>query len=137
MSVMTSAPLSPPATLTSADPTRVLVVDDELPVRKVTRLMLERAGHAVEEAGDASAAVDRVRAAFRPFDVVLLDVTLPDRSGTDLVRELRILAPGSRVVLTSGRMEADYPAHGADGYLPKPFSNDQLLRAVRAVIGAV
>lgn len=136
MPVMTSAPLSPPATLTATNSTRVLVVDDEQSVRKVTRMMLERIGYAVEEAGDASAAVARVRAAFRPFDVVLLDVTLPDRAGTDLVRDLRTIAPGSRVVLTSGRMEADYPAHGADAYLPKPFSNDQLLRTVRAVIGA-
>ena len=72
-----------------------------------------------------------------PFAVVLLDVTLPDRAGTELVPELRTLVPASRVVLTSGKGEEDFPDHGADGYLPKPFTKEQLLAAVRAVMRAV
>ena len=69
--------------------------------------------------------------------MVLLDVSLPDRAGTDLIPELRSLVPDARVVLTSGRAEEDVPGHGADGFLPKPFSRDQLLAAVRTVLGAV
>ncbi|QJW94212.1 response regulator [Frigoriglobus tundricola] len=111
---------------------RVLVVDDEPAVRMVSRLMLEGAGYAVTEVGDAAAAVERVAKTDRPFMVVLLDVTLPDRSGTELLAELRYSTPRSRVVLTSGKPEEDVPDHGADSYLPKPFTRDQLLAAVRS-----
>jgi CheY-like chemotaxis protein len=111
---------------------RVLVVDDEPTVRTVARLMLEGAGFSVTEVGDAASAVARLRADERPFAVILLDVTLPDRHGPDAIPDLRAVAPQSRVVLTSGKMEEDVPDHGADGYLPKPFSRDQLLKAVRA-----
>jgi DNA-binding response OmpR family regulator len=111
----------------------VLVVDDEPTIRTVARLMLERSGYAVEEAGDAAAAVDRVRAAEIPFAAILLDVTLPGRSGIDVLPDLRGAAPRSPVVLTSGKPEEDVAGHGADGYLPKPFTKEQLLAAVRAV----
>ena len=113
---------------------RVLVVDDEPSVRLVTRLMLERAGHAAEEAGDAADAVARLTAGPPPA-VVVLDVTLPDCAGTDLIPELRRLVPGVRIVLTSGLLEEAVFGHGADIYLPKPFTKEQLLAAVRAVLG--
>lgn len=130
-----NAPPSTPPPLTGAGPARALVVDDEPTVRMVARLMIERAGFAVEEAPDAAGALERVRATAVPFALVLLDVTLPDRAGTELVPELRTHAPGARVVLTSGKGEEDFPNHGADGYLPKPFTKEQLLAAVRAVLG--
>lgn len=112
---------------------RVLVVDDEPVVRSVARVMLERAGFAVEEAGGAEEALDRVRSAPAPFAAVLLDYTLPDRAGTDVLPELHRLSPGVRVVLTSGRPEEELPAHGADAYLAKPFTREQLVAAVRAL----
>jgi two-component system cell cycle response regulator CtrA len=108
-------------------------VDDEPAVRMVSRLMLEGAGYAVTEVGDAAAALARVGSADRPFVVILLDVTLPDRAGPDLIHDLRDASPLSRVVLTSGKPEEDVPDHGADGYLPKPFTRDQLLATVRVV----
>ncbi len=112
---------------------RVLVVDDEPSIRTVARLMLERAGYAVVEAANAAEAVSQATLAERPFTVVVLDFTLPDRSGTDLLPELRRLVSRARIVLTSGRPEDDFPNHGADGYLAKPFSRDHLVAAVRAV----
>ncbi|MBN9118537.1 MAG: response regulator [Planctomycetes bacterium] len=133
MPAMPNAPPVTPQPSTGAQQPRVLVVDDEPTVRMVARLMLERTGYVVEEAGDAAAAVARVRAAVRSFAVVLLDVTLPDRAGTELLPDLRNHAPGARVVLTSGKPEEEFPDHGADGYLPKPFTKEQLLAAVRAV----
>jgi two-component system cell cycle response regulator CtrA len=130
--VPNAPPDSPPP---PTEPNRVLVVDDEPTVRMVARLMLERAGFVIEEAGDAAAALARLRTTASPFAVVLLDVTLPDRVGTELVPELRNLAP-SRVILSSGKGEEDFPNHGADGYLPKPFTREQLLAVVRKVLGA-
>lgn len=120
----------PPAT--SAD--RVLVVDDEAVIRTLARMMLERSGFAVDEAGTAASAVARVQGSPSSFDVVVLDYTLPDRRGTDVIPELRRVAPHVRIVLTSGRLEEDMPGHGADGYLGKPFSKDQLVAAIRAAL---
>lgn len=115
---------------------RVLIVDDEPAVRTVARLMLEGVGYAVTEVEDAAGAIACTRAADRPFAVILLDVTLPDRAGPTVIPELRHTAPYSRVLLTSGLIEAEVPDHGADGYLPKPYSRDQLLAAVRALAAA-
>ena len=110
---------------------RVLVVDDEPSIRMIANLLLERAGYAVEEAGDAADALRRAEVADRPFAVVLLDVSLPDRNGVELISDLRALIPGAGLVLMSGRAEDELPNHGADGYLSKPFSRDQLVAAVR------
>ncbi|HEY1186066.1 MAG TPA: response regulator [Gemmata sp.] len=114
---------------------RVLVVDDEPSIRMIARVMLERAGYAVEEVGDAAGTVQRAGAGGCRFEVVLLDVSLPDRTGVELMAELRTLAPRTRVVLMSGRSEEDVPGHGADGYLAKPFTRDQLITTVRTVTG--
>ncbi|AWM36014.1 Virulence factors putative positive transcription regulator BvgA [Gemmata obscuriglobus] len=113
---------------------RVLVVDDEPSIRMIARVMLERAGFLVDAVGDAADAVRRVGLADRPFSVALLDVSLPDRSGVELMSELRALAPHVKFVLMSGRPEEDLPRHGADGYLAKPFLRDQLVAAVRAAM---
>ncbi len=112
---------------------RVLVVDDEPGIRTIARLMLERAGYVVEEAATAAEAIRVAATAECPFAVVLIDVSLPDRSGIEALPDLRLITARSRIVLTSGRSEEDHPDHGADGYLPKPFSLDQLLAMVRAV----
>jgi CheY-like chemotaxis protein len=111
-----------------------LVVDDESIVRSVVRLMLELGGFAVEEAGNAAEALERLKSG--PFAIVLLDYTLPDRSGADLLPELRTAAPGARVILTSGRPEADLAPHQADGYLAKPFAREQLVAAVEKVLAS-
>lgn len=121
-----------PLPSTFAPRPRVLVVDDEPLIRAVARLMLERAGYAVDEAADADEAVRLAAVTERPFAVVVLDVTLPGRSGLDVLADLRACDSRACVVLTSGRGEEDLPGHGADGFLPKPFTRDQLVAAVRA-----
>lgn len=112
---------------------RVMVVDDEPSIRMIAKLLLERAGYAVEEVGDAADALRRAATGERAFAVLLVDVSLPDRNGVELIPELRTLLPRVGIVLMSGRAEDEVPNHGADGYLPKPFTRDQLVAAVRAV----
>jgi CheY-like chemotaxis protein len=131
-----TSPLSPVTPLPATTPVRpsVLVVDDEAAIRMIARFILDAAGYAVVEAGTAAEALLRIFTTDRAFAVVLLDFTLPDRNGTDLLPELRSATPRSQVVLTSGRAEEDVPGHGADGYLPKPFSREQLLTAIRRVL---
>jgi CheY-like chemotaxis protein len=120
----------PPTVVTKP---RVLIVDDEPAVRQVARLMLELDGYAVTESATAEDALERVREAERRFVVILLDVTLPDRSGTDLIPDLWAATPRSNIVLTSGKPVDDGATEfGADGYLPKPFTRAQLVGAIRA-----
>lgn len=113
---------------------RVLVVDDEPSIRMIAKIFLERAGYVAEDVGDAAEALRRAATGERAFAVLLVDVSLPDRNGVELLPELRALAPRAGVVLMSGRAEDEVPDHGADGYLCKPFTRDQLIAAVRAVV---
>lgn len=113
----------------------VLVIDDEPTVRMVARAMLERAGFAVEEAANGESGLAALAAAEQPFLAVLLDVSLPDRTGPDLIPQIRALAPDTPVVLSSGRAEEDVPAHGADTFLAKPFNRERLVNALRAATG--
>ena len=131
------APSAPPSSTRAFAQPRVLVVDDEPTVRMIARIMLERDGYVVEEAADAATAIAQVQAAESLFDVVLIDLTLPDRRGTALVPELRVLTAQSRIVLTSGRPEEDVPNHGADAYLPKPYAREQLLAVIGSVVASV
>ncbi len=114
----------------------VLVIDDEPTVRAVARVMLERSGFAVEEAADGETGLAALLAAPRPFLAVLLDVSLPDRSGPDLIPQIRALAPDTPVVLSSGRSAEDLLGHGADTFLAKPFTRDRLMAALRYATGA-
>ena len=125
-----------PLPVTLVPRTCVLVVDDEPSIRMMARLMLERAGYVAVEAADADEALRRLQESGRPVKVVVLDVSLPDRSGVEVIPDLRTLAPRTRVILTSGHAEEDFPGHGADAYLPKPFRNEELVAAVRAVTAA-
>ena len=75
-----------------------------------------------------------IRAAARPFDLILLDRTLPDGEGTALIPLIRRNAPGTRVLVVSGLGEMDASSVGADGYLPKPFTKSSLLIAVQLAL---
>jgi NtrC-family two-component system response regulator AlgB len=115
---------------------RTLVIDDEESIRRMLRLCLESAGHAVQLASTADAGLDAARRS--PPDLVLLDLRLGDRSGLDVLRALRQEAPGARVVLMTAYATIDSAVEamrlGAIDYLPKPFTPDQLLHTVQRVL---
>jgi CheY-like chemotaxis protein len=115
---------------------RVLVADDELDIRSLARLLLELAGHDVIEAGDGDAALS-ILAGDDAVDVMLLDLRLPGRDGWQVLGELRgsgRLDAGLRVIVFSAQIDpADYARaekEGVAGYLPKPFSEEDLLASV-------
>src|SRR5262245_11783161 len=129
-------PVTAPTSPTSAPPSTVLVVDDEPVIRKIARMSLAGAGFTVAEAGDAAVAVAAVRSAAKPFDLVLLDLTLPDADGKTVIPEIRSHAPTTRVLVVSGLGEMDPAAFGADGFLAKPFTKSSLLLAVQQALAA-
>jgi DNA-binding NarL/FixJ family response regulator len=120
-----------------AGPTRVLLVDDHAIMRSALRQVLERAG-GIEVVGAAGSAEDAFRALpdLAP-DVVVMDVRMPGLGGIDGTLAVKELTPGTRVLVLSMLADEDTVrramAAGADGYVPKTATGDDLVDAIRAV----
>jgi two-component system response regulator RegX3 len=113
----------------------VLVVDDDPGVLDVVAFTLRREGFDVDEERDGPAALDAARA--RRYDIVILDVMLPQLSGTDVCRALRAESDVPILMLTARDAELDRVLGlelGADDYVTKPFSTAELLSRVRAIL---
>ncbi len=114
---------------------RVLVVDDEEPIRRLVRGYLEGDGFDVVEAADGPAALATARST-RP-DVVILDVMLPGLDGIEVCRRLRTFSDAFVLMLTARGEEIDRIIGltvGADDYLIKPFSPRELVARVKALL---
>jgi putative two-component system response regulator len=116
-----------------APPARALVVDDDGAVAKLFRTVLAGAGYVCDVAGGVAHALDLVEQSD-PFDVAVLDLTMPDGTGLDLVTALGERSEGTAVLLVSGVSDREVAGSalrlGADGYLVKPVAPRQLLIAV-------
>ncbi len=117
---------------------RILVVDDEPDTRGLIELTLHTAGHEVRTAANGAEAIEML--GQETFDLVILDVMMPDVSGYDVMRKLRGLAEAPPVIFLTakGRAEDRQTGRslGAVGYLVKPVSRGELLDAVAAALGA-
>jgi two-component system KDP operon response regulator KdpE len=114
---------------------RILVVDDEPQIVRALRTSLQGAGYDVETAATAEEAL--AKAAMRPPEGVILDLVLPDGSGTDVCRELRRWSDVPVLVLSAVGDEQQKVAAldaGADDYLTKPFGVEELLARLRAAL---
>src|SRR5574338_1427212 len=114
---------------------RILVVDDEQPIRDLVRGYLAREGHEVIEAADGPSAVATFEA--EQPDLVVLDVMLPGFDGLEVCRRLRAISDAYVLMLTARSEEIDRIVGlemGADDYLVKPFSPRELVARVRAVL---
>ncbi len=110
----------------------VLIVDDEIQIRRFLRVSLTASGYVVHEAATGQAGLDQA-ALIRP-DVVILDLGLPDVNGLDMLRRLREWSPVPVIVLSVRDADTDKIAlldAGADDYLTKPFSMGELLARLR------
>ncbi len=118
----------------------ILLVEDEAPVRSVTRQLLERNGYTVLEAADGPAALALVNGATGEphVDLLLTDVIMPGMSGRELANQLKARRPDLRVLFMSGYTDDAVVRHGmlepGLAYLEKPFRPPALLRKVRDVL---
>jgi two-component system, chemotaxis family, chemotaxis protein CheY len=114
----------------------IMIVDDSNYTRRTHRRILESDGHLVQEAGSGLAAIEGFFV-HRP-DLVLLDLTMEDMSGLEVLRQLRLLQNDARVIVISAdvqRSTAQIVADsGALGFLGKPVTAEGLLDAVRTVL---
>ena len=113
----------------------ILVVDDEPSISEVVSLYLRRAGYQVRVAHDGTAALAALEAALP--DLVVLDLMLPGVDGMEITRRLRAVGDTPIIMLTARKEETDRIAGlemGADDYVVKPFSPQELVSRVRAVL---
>jgi DNA-binding response OmpR family regulator len=111
---------------------RVLVVDDEPPLRRIIRRRLEAERFEVEEAGDGESALRLIQS--RPFDLVLTDLLMPEINGRQIHETLKRYRPTVAVLCMSAYAEEVPPIDWADtslALLRKPFSADELYLAIR------
>ena len=119
----------------SAAPLRVLVVDDEPPIRKLLRMGLTAQGYHVVEAHNGKTALDLLGQAP---DLIILDLGLPDIEGHELLRTIRARNESVPIVVLSSRGDEAGKVQaldfGADDYVTKPFGMDELLARMRAAL---
>ena len=119
----------------SATALKVLVIDDEAPIRKLLRMGLGTQGYQTIDAPNGKAALELI--ADRP-DIVILDLGLPDVEGLELLRQIRARREDLPIVVLSSRGDEEGKVEaldlGADDYVTKPFGMEELLARMRAAL---
>ena len=114
---------------------RILIVEDEAKLARLIARVLREEGYAAEVVYDGRSGF--ARASAEPYDLLILDWMLPDRSGIQIVRGLRAAEVGVPVLMLTARDQVEDRVEGldagADDYLPKPFAFAELLARVRAL----
>jgi len=119
----------------SAAPIKVLVIDDEPPIRKLLRMGLTTQGYEILDAPNGKTALELLK---KKPDLVILDLGLPDVDGLELLATIRARSESVPIIVLSSRGDeggkVDALDRGADDYITKPFGMDELLARMRAAL---
>ena len=117
-------------------PPRILVVDDESRIREACKLVLEECGYEVSMVSSGTQAIEGVSAEH--FDIILLDLMMPEMSGFDVLARIKALDPGTVVIVITGYATLEHSVEamkkGAFDFIPKPFSPEHLRVTVAKAI---
>ena len=118
---------------------KIMVVDDSALSRRTLRRILEMAGYSVVEADEGMAALELYF--IEKPDLVLLDLVMKGMYGLDVLKKLRELDPGARVLVVSADVQSSshelVEEAGAKGFVNKPFDREQILTALRTALAEV
>ena len=118
------------------NPLRILIVDDEPPIRRFLKTALGAQDYRVEEAGDGESALEFLKR--NPVDLVILDLGLPGMDGLELIRRLRGEGAAMPIVILSSRDDEAGKVQaldlGADDYVSKPFGMEELSARIRTAL---
>ena len=113
---------------------RLLVIDDEMVMRETMEAILETLGYEVEVAENGKSGLEKFQQKPDSFDLVLMDMIMPEMNGRDCFFEIRKIRPHMKIVLTSGYSDEgdlnEVQAHGLNGFLRKPYNKASLSQAV-------
>lgn len=117
---------------------KICVIEDNIPIRKLFSTLLKKSGFEVADFGDGASAVDWLKA--NTPDIVLMDILLPDINGTELLANVRAL-PGKssiKVIAITGFASSNdkekYMEIGFNGYLPKPINTASFVSDIQSLI---
>ncbi len=115
---------------------RILIVDDEPVTRKLINRILSEEGYQCEEADSAAQALDRLRSS--KTELVILDIRMPDKSGIELLPEIKACHPETAVIMVSAIVEIPSAVQcmklGAEDYISKPFKSNELALTVERTL---
>ena len=114
----------------------IMLVDDEAPMRRMLRTVLESQGYFVMEAGDGVDALDLMKDLGEDIDLLLTDFVMPRMDGIALAERVRQLRPQTKVLLMSGYIRACLAGTYEWNLIPKPFRPQELLDRVHEVLDA-
>jgi len=114
----------------------ILLVDDDEDIRKTMSLMLRKEGYEAETAATGQEALEKARE--RAFNLIFLDIRLPDLQGVDLIEPLKEMYPHMAVIMVTGHASVETTIQalnaGASGYIPKPVHPEEMLATVRQTL---
>jgi CheY-like chemotaxis protein len=133
-----SVPAAPTAGTELAGSGTVLIVDDEEVVRKAAKFSLQRYGYDVLAASSGREAIEIFRGAQQRIVLALVDLTMPEMSGEEVVRELQTINPSVRILLSSGFNEVEavrrFTGKGLAGFIQKPYTSVALGTKVKQIL---
>ena len=113
----------------------LLIVDDEAGIREISQEFLSRLGYEVLLAADGQEGLRVFKEKQHAIDLLILDLSMPKVSGNEMLRQVRLVAPEVKAIISSGT--ADAPAHvteRVDAYVLKPFRPSELAEKIREVL---